>query len=348
MPGKRKERAAALALASVFALVACRDPEPIAAARVYVSNEDDGTISVIDSEQARVVATIPVGKRPRGMALSADRRQLFVALSGSPKAPPGIDESTLPPADRAQDGIGVVDLAALRLVRILESGQDPESFDLAGDALVVSNEETAEAAIVDVATGAVRARVPVGGEPEGVTTAPDGTTWVTSEADDRIDVLAVRRGAAPTAVATIAVGRRPRAIAFSADGARAYVSNELGASVTVIDARTHTVVKTIALPASGAMQARPMGLARARAGDRLFVSTGRTGSVVQIAMDRDEVTGAIDGVGARPWGIAIAPDGRVYTANGPSNDVSVIDPERGEVVTRIAAGASPWGVVVDR
>jgi YVTN family beta-propeller protein len=35
----------------------------------------------------------------------------------------------------------------------------------------------------------------------------------------------------------------------------------------------------------------------------------------------------------------------LYTANGPSDDVSVIDPRPGDVVSRIHSSGSPWGVV---
>ena len=52
-------------------------------------------------------------------------------------------------------------------------------------------------------------------------------------------------------------------------------------------------------------------------------------------------------VGQRPWGIAISPDGkRLYSANGPSNDISVVDLEAQKELGRIKAGQSPWGVVV--
>jgi YVTN family beta-propeller protein len=52
-------------------------------------------------------------------------------------------------------------------------------------------------------------------------------------------------------------------------------------------------------------------------------------------------------VGTRPWGLALSPDGsRLYTANGPSNDVSVVDTAALSLVARIAAGRSPWGVAV--
>ena len=54
----------------------------------------------------------------------------------------------------------------------------------------------------------------------------------------------------------------------------------------------------------------------------------------------------IEDVGTRPWGIAISADGRkLYTANGGSADVSVVDIESGKVEKRITTGGSPWGVV---
>jgi YVTN family beta-propeller protein len=40
-----------------------------------------------------------------------------------------------------------------------------------------------------------------------------------------------------------------------------------------------------------------------------------------------------------PWGIIISPDGKfLYSANGPSNDISVIDLETEKEVQRIPAG----------
>src|SRR2546428_9827801 len=80
--------------------------------RIYVTNEASGDLSVIDAASQSVIATIPVGKRPRGIRVSPDKSTLYVALSGSPVAGPGVDESTLPPPDRNADGIGVVDTAS--------------------------------------------------------------------------------------------------------------------------------------------------------------------------------------------------------------------------------------------
>jgi len=326
---------------------ACKKAAPHAA-RVYVSNEADGTVSVIDTAAQRVMTTIPVGKRPRGLHVSHDGHRLYVALSGSPRGGPGVDESTLPPADRTADGIGVIDLDNLTLEKTISSGQDPESFDLVGDGeLVVSNEETAEASIVDLDKGAVRARVPVGREPEGVTTDPDGAlVYVTSESDNKVSVIDPR---ATKVVADIPTGVRPRGIAFSRDGAHAFVTDEGDASITVIDTKSKTAVGRIQLPTQGGpIPPRPMGVALSPDGRRLYVTTGRAGAVAVLDANSHAIIRVIPGVGARPWGIAAGPDGKLYTANGSSNDVSIIDPDDGHVVSRLHVGNLPWGVAIDR
>ena len=61
---------------------------------------------------------------------------------------------------------------------------------------------------------------------------------------------------------------------------------------------------------------------------------------------KNAATGSFE-VGQRPWGVALLPDGKIaYTANGPSNDVSVIDLATKAVLKKIPAGQRPWGVTV--
>jgi YVTN family beta-propeller protein len=43
----------------------------------------------------------------------------------------------------------------------------------------------------------------------------------------------------------------------------------------------------------------------------------------------------------------VSPDGRkIYTANGPSGDVSIIDVASGAVEKKVKVGGSPWGIAV--
>jgi YVTN family beta-propeller protein len=162
-----------------------------------VTDETGGHVVVINAESGEVAGRYSVGKRPRGLRLSRDGAQLFVALSGSPIAGPGVDNSKLPPADRSADGVGVLDLATGQLLRKLKGGQDPESFDVSldGATLYVSNEESSEMSMVDIATGDVRSRVKVGGEPEGVKVTPSGKeVYVTCEEDAEVFAIDTASG----------------------------------------------------------------------------------------------------------------------------------------------------------
>ena len=312
---------------------------------VWVSNEGSGDLAVIDAARDEVVARVHVGRRPRGVRLDARAGLVFAAVSGSPRARPGLSPAFTPAADRGADGIAVVDVATRRLVRILPSGQDPESFDLVpgGKLLVVSNEETASASIVDVETARLVGTVTVGEEPEGVTASPDGRlVAVTSERENRVDFI---DPVAPRAVGRVSTCRRPRSVAFAPDGALAFAPCEEGAAVAVIDARELLGAGEIALPAGS----RPMGVAMSADGKRLFVSNGRAGTVSVIDVATRTVAATSRPFGQRVWGIALTPDGRrLYAADGPANDVAVLDAATLAVLRRIPAGEAPWGVAIAR
>jgi YVTN family beta-propeller protein len=315
----------------------------VPAGRLYVTNENSGDLSVVDTATKQVVATIPLGKRPRGIKVSPDGTLLYVALSGSPMAPPGTDERTLPPPDRTADGIGVVDIAQLRLLRIIHGGTDPEQTAISGDGrrLFVANEDAGQVSVIDVGDGRVIATVPVGGEPEGVDLRPDGkVVYVTSEADNQVAVIDVDTA---RLITTFKAGPRPRATGFLPDSSRAYVSAENGAAVIVVDTQAHKPVATITL--EGGDLVRPMGVVASGDGTRIFVSTGRGKSVVIIDTATNNVVGTVE-VGERPWGIAATADGSmVFTANGPSNDVSFVDVVNRRVAAKVTVGDRPWGVI---
>ncbi len=108
-------------------------PEWKSGYRVFVTNETSGDLSILDGSTFEVIATVPLGKRPRGIHASPDGKTIYVALSGSPFAPPGVDESKLPPPDKSADGIGVFDVAQNKLVRVIQGGSDPENFAVSLD-----------------------------------------------------------------------------------------------------------------------------------------------------------------------------------------------------------------------
>src|SRR5271156_4451620 len=220
-------------------------PVETSAPRLYVTNEVSGDMTIIDSGNYNVLATVPLGKRPRGIHPSPDHKTIYVALSGSPVAGPDVDESTLPPPDKSADGIGVFDVAQNKVVRIIPGGSDPENFDVSQDGkqLYTSNEDQAAVSIIDIASGTVDKTLPVGAQPEGVKVTPDGKyVWVTSEETGTIAVLDPVAG---KIVKTFKVGHRPRNIAFFPDGSRAYVNAENDGTVVLVDAKKLRKIKAI-------------------------------------------------------------------------------------------------------
>src|SRR5438034_11638944 len=140
---------------------------------VYVSNERSGDVSVIDGATDAVVATFPVGKRPRGIHAAPDGKRLFVTLSGSPRMAPGIDEGRAP-ADKSADGLGVIDPVAHKLIDHWHVGSDPEQFAISKDGkfAFIANEDDASALIVDLNSGQPHGKIKVSAEPEGVAVNP--------------------------------------------------------------------------------------------------------------------------------------------------------------------------------
>ena len=334
-------RAAVLFAGSWLALAPAAE-----AARAYVSNEDDGTVTVVDTQSLTALATLPVGKRPRGLALSHDGTRLYVALSGLPKCPPPMTDADCArlPRDGAADGVAVIDTATLRPLSVLRGVSDPERVEVSRDdhTLYVSEEDAGRLAVLDVASASVRARVAVGREPEGVRASPDGR-WVlvTSEEENALAIVDARKYAFLTSVK---VGKRPRDIAITPDSRTAYVSGEADASVYRVALPSGTPVARLLQLRS---DARPMGLALDARGGRLYVSTGRGGSVAVVAVADGSLVTEI-AVGARPWGIALTEHGtRLVTANGPSGDAAVVDTQSLGVIGKVSTGRGPWGVVAE-
>jgi YVTN family beta-propeller protein len=315
------------------------------AARAYVSNEDDGTVMVVGMDQLKVVATLEVGKRPRGMVLSRDGTLLYVAVSGSPKCPPPIsdEECAKLSRDRQADGVALIDTTALKLVKHIGGVSDPERVELSRDGrqLFVTDEDDARLTVLDAKRGTVLRRIRVGREPEGVRVSPDGR-WVlvTSEADNSVSIIDAHTHAL---LHTVSVGARPRDVAFSRDGHSAYVPGEADASLYRIAIPGGAPPAQVLKLRQGA---RPVGLALDAARARLYVSTGRGGSVAVVALPDATVQTEVS-VGGRPWGIALSPDGtRLCTANGPADDVAVIDTDTLTVLGKVKVGHGPWGVAV--
>ncbi len=202
---------AATAALLPLALAACnRAP----AYRVYATNEFSGDLSVIDPSSRAVMATVPLGKRPRGVRGGQDGKTLYISMTGSPVSPPGVDESTLPPPDKSADGIGVFDIASGKVTKVLRGVSDPEQLAVGADGMLYApSEDQGSVVEIDPAAGRVVASIPVGDQPEGVAISPDGKRLFTANGPSG-DVTIVD-AAGLTVVGKVKAGDRPWGVAVA-------------------------------------------------------------------------------------------------------------------------------------
>jgi YVTN family beta-propeller protein len=143
-------------------------------------------------------------------------------------------------------------------------------------------------------------------------------------------------------IATIPGGGSPAGIAVTPDGTRAYVTNFVSNSVSVIETATNAVTATIRVGVEPYY-----GVAITPDGTRAYVTNEGSNSVSVIKTATNKVVKTIP-VGIVPAGIAITSDGsRAYVANeGFSDFVSVIDIKANTVVATIPVGVNPFGVAI--
>jgi len=173
----------------------------------------------------------------------------------------------------------------------------------------------------------------------------------------RKNLVSVINTAINTVTAKIRVGKRPRGIAISPNGALAYVTNFGSNNVSVISTATNTVIGKIRVGK------KPQGVAFTPDGTRAYVVNSRSNtiSVIDVA---NQFGGAIlvgadlngfnslNGpseipVGQEPQEIAITPDGlHAYVTNFADDTISVLNLTTNTVATILTVGDGPNGVTV--
>ena len=292
--------------------------------RIFVTNERSNSISVINGDSLEVEASIDIGERPRGIGLSPDRSELYVAVS----------EENL---------IAVVDPASLKILRKFKSGSDPETFAVHPNGnIYISNEDDAKATVFNPSTGEQVAEIPVGLEPEGVAISPDGKkVIVTSESTNMLHVITVPEH---NIVANVLVGARPRSAVFNSNGKLAYATSEISGEVKKVDMENYKILSKAKIADE---KAKPKDILLSKDEHFVYVAGGRSNQVLVMDADKMELIKGIP-VGKRVWGLAMSRDGkRIFTTDGVSGTVSVIDTDSNKRIKTIEVGKFPWGVVID-
>lgn len=183
--------------------------------------------------------------------------------------------------------------------------------------------------------GTAIVNVALGQRPFGVALSTRGTVFAT-----RLDSAAVTSFAADNSARTgnIGVGPVPTDVAFVPDGSTAYVTNQFGRSIGVIDVATAQQIATIPV------QGDPFRVIVSRDGATVF-ATSNANSVIVIDAARRQVTREIAVCNAAN-GLALTRAGKLLYVGCPSaNQIAIIDLQSNTVI-RTVDGVAAQEVVL--
>jgi PQQ-dependent catabolism-associated beta-propeller protein len=302
---------------------------PALAEEIWVTNENDDTVSVIDVATLEVIRTLPTGERPRGITFSKDHSRVYICASDS-------------------DTVQVMDPETGDILHNLPSGEDPEQFVLHPNDrhLYIANEDDAITTVVDTQSRSVIAQIDVGIEPEGMAVSPDGkiaiTTSETTNMAHWIDTQTQQL------FANTLVDARPRHAEFVKHGHELWVSAEIGGTISVFDVATQAEKAKIDFDVKGVHPDRVQPVGFELTGDEktAFVALGPSNHVAVVNADTYQVEDYIL-VGRRVWHMAFNTDkSLLFTTNGVSGDVTVIDVAKRKPIKTIKVGRFPWGAAL--
>jgi len=172
----------------------------------------------------------------------------------------------------------------------------------------------------------------------GVAVRDDGLAYFTELFNGGVGITSTKTR---TVDGFIPTGDIPTGVAFSPDGATAYVANQNG-TVSVIDVATHANVGTISTNgmAAFAVQVSPEG-------DQLFVG-GNSTTLLVIDTQSRTIVKSVE-VGYAPNAFAVAPDNRIlYASSFVGATVTEVDMFSGQTLRTFDVGGTPQGMAVNR
>jgi YVTN family beta-propeller protein len=183
------------------------------------------------------ITTVPVGKNPHEMILSADGRTVYVTDYGELGAEAEGDGGNT---------VSIIDVAAMEKTGqvVLGEFRRPHGIDLdKAGLLAVSTEKPNRLLIVDpVSREVVKDFDTEGKASHMVTFHPDGKkAYVSNIVTENVSVIDLESGS----VTLIPVGKRPEGSDITGDGKKLYVANRESHIISVIDTETNEVIGEI-------------------------------------------------------------------------------------------------------
>jgi YVTN family beta-propeller protein len=213
------------------------DPEEFALSkdgrRIYISNEDTKTASVINIVSGKLEHIVPVGQEPEGVTTTPDGKQFYVTCE-------------------AGGDIYVVDTSSYSAVAHFKVNGRPRSvaFLSGGGIGFIPSESVGELNVIDPVNAKVLKTItlPAGSRPMRVKLSPDETRLYVS--NGRAGTISVFDTHSYQLLETIKVGTRPWGIGVSPDGKFLFSANGPSNDVSVVDLKTNKEVARVKAGAS--------------------------------------------------------------------------------------------------
>jgi YVTN family beta-propeller protein len=265
-----------------------------------------------------IAATIPVGLRPYGVALSG-AVAIVTQLDGNQIVRVNADEG--------------------RLMDSVRVGSVPTGITYLADAnsAAVTNQADANVGFVDF--GRLQQTAVVAGPSTTfrVLQSKDGRHLYATASSGSLGVIGVP---SHSVEAAISVGNAPNGLALSPDGRTLYVTAMAG-GISVVNTTTNTVVRTISLP--GTLQ----DIAVSGDGKELYVAS-ESGNVIHVL---DAGSGNLKtsiAMGAPVFGLSLTPDNAQLYATSPETGMLwIVDRASRAQVKTLPVGGTPRRIAFD-
>lgn len=340
---------------------------------IYVTNEGSNNVSVINRQSGEVVATIMVGKRPRGIATGSRRERLkvYVANSGS-NSVSVIDPTT----NKVENEIPI------------RFGREPEGIVVARissekELIFVTNYSSNTVSVVDASTYQEIEKINVGNGPIAVAVDPpveslSGTRFLSLEdinilrgyREKYLNVYVVNKNSKDVSVLRMDTLRNrceevinvnvewsPVALAVDYQRGKIYVANYGFDNLSIID-----ILQIIKGNKSGAVSAISnvgtsiIGVIPDPAFDRIYLLKEIPGEIMIIRPSSEvyetlkaivtPIMGTV-AVGNSPRALILDPEARkLYVVNRGSDNISVIDKTTKMEERIIPVGKRPYGIAM--
>ena len=200
--------------------------------------------------------------------------------------------------------------------------------------IALVNQDSNTLSVIDVATDAVIATVPIGAQPHHVVVSPSGKElWITLYKENRLQIL---DAGTLREVGSVALESPSDDLVFSNDGVRLYVSLGTANTVLVVDPAARTILSKLEV---GRV---PHGVKVRPDGKELYVTNTAENTVAVLSLEGTPAVAAKIKAGANPFEVTFSADGKLaYVSNFLGNSISMINTETRALAGTIRAGRQP-------